>query len=92
MWVLGHEADLDADFLALYGIDLEEQDLSGPRFFQLAFRITAYGGVMAHRQQEANETGQPAASPSCEPDTREVDLTDFRIQFPGVISVGNAGD
>jgi hypothetical protein len=31
-WVLGYEADLDADFLAIYGIDLETYPITGPRY------------------------------------------------------------
>lgn len=99
MWVLNHDADIDADFLAVYGIDLYEQEVSGPRYFALAHRLTAYQGVMAARVEEESEdqpasntptrtsdTAAPAGRGSSE--TTEVSLTQFRAQFPGLVSVG----
>ncbi len=97
-WVLDYHDDLDADFLAHYGIDLELDDLAGPRFFALSRRITAYGGVMAHRQQEMQEqrgaTPSVAAAPSGGADqsaTRELPLAAFMMENPGIVAVGKAG-
>ena len=59
MWVIDHEADIDADFLAIYGIDLEQVDISGRRYLALAHRLTAYQGVMAARVEEEREQQQP---------------------------------
>jgi hypothetical protein len=43
MWVLDHLDDLDADFLAIYGIDLEQDDaISARRYFALAHRLPAW--------------------------------------------------
>ncbi|MEV8033890.1 hypothetical protein [Streptomyces sp. NPDC086182] len=99
LWVLDHEADLDADFLAIYGIDLEQADVSAPRYFALAHRLTAYQGVMAARvDDERDQTSstttrthgtQPARQGSGE--NREVSLTAFRVMFPGIVSGGSAG-
>ena len=52
-WVLRYLDDLDADFARFYRCDL--YDLSGPRLFSRAQRVTAYGGVMAIRLHEENE-------------------------------------
>lgn len=49
-WVLDHVADLEADFLAFYGVD-DMLGLPGPRFLRLAFRVPAYAGVMAARAE-----------------------------------------
>lgn len=50
---------MDADFLAHYGIDLEEDEVSGPRFFNLAQRTFAFSGVMAARAEAQSEEGEP---------------------------------
>jgi hypothetical protein len=95
-WVLGYQEDLDADFLAIYGIDLGDCDLSGPRYFALAHRLTAYTGVMAARAEEEREQDSPPPSaetaaqarPASSPrDRQEVSLTAFRVQFPGLVSI-----
>lgn len=98
-WVLDHLDDLDADFLAIYGIDLEEREISARRYFTLAHRLTAYQGVMAARA-EAEREDQPAASgtptrTSSTPapsrgngEAVELSLTQFRAQFPGLVSMG----
>lgn len=92
-----YERDLDADFLALYGIDLEEDNVSGPRYFALAHRLPAYQGVMAARfENEREETPDqpyrssttPARTESTGP--REVHLTAFRAEFPGFVSMGTS--
>lgn len=98
--------DLDADFLALYGIDLEVEDISGPRFFRLAARTYAYDGVM-RRRLEAKQTPsgvQPEPVRDEEPRTyswkgswaekqgaKEVPLAAMMIQNPGLISVSKVG-
>jgi hypothetical protein len=100
LWVLDHLEDLDADFLAIYGIDLEQADVSARRYFALAHRLTAYQGVMAARVDEERErptsstttrtsSTQPAQQGGGE--NREVSLTAFRVMFPGIVSGGSAG-
>jgi hypothetical protein len=98
VWVLDHQADIDADFLAIYGIDLYEQEIDGPRYFALAHRLTAFQGVMAARVEAENETSStPTRTSSTAPPTRqgdsevhEVSLTAFRAKFPGLVSVGGS--
>lgn len=102
MWVLSHEADIDADFLAIYGIDLCEQEVPGPRYFALAYRLTAYQGVMAARVEEEREDQPSSSTPTrtstpAAPtgrgtsETTEVSLTQFRAAFPGLVSVAQGG-
>lgn len=102
MWVLDHEDDLDADFLAIYRIDLEQVDISARRYFALAHRLTAYQGVMAARVEAEREEQRPAPSttptrtsstpaPAGRGDVTEVSLTQFRAKFPGLVSVGQGG-
>lgn len=102
VWILDHLADLDADFLAIYGIDLDEREISAPRYFALAHRLTAYQGVMAARvEEERDEQDQTSSTTtrtsSTQPaqqgggENREVSLTAFRVMFPGIVSGGSAG-
>ncbi len=100
LWVLDHLDDLDADFLAVYHIDLLEQEISSRRYFALAQRLPAYTGVMAarleaEREQQApgsptptrtSSTSAPERAESSE--VREVSLTAFRVMFPGFVSGG----
>jgi hypothetical protein len=103
-WVLDHLDDIDADFLAIYHIDLREQEVPAPRYFALAHRLTAYQGVMAARADEAREsspstdrTTPTRTSSTAEPtrrgggETAEVSLTQFRARFPGLVSVAQGG-
>ena len=102
-WVLDHLDDLDADFLAIYGIDLEQVDISAARYFALAQRLTAFTGVMAARVEAERERREPDRSTTptrtstpAEPtrsgssEVHEVSLTAFRAQFPGLVSVGGS--
>ncbi|HEY9353686.1 MAG TPA: hypothetical protein VIP28_10560 [Nocardioides sp.] len=103
IWVLDHEDDIDADFLAIYHLDLHEQEVTGPRYFALTHRLTAYQGVMAARAEEERERREPARSttptrtsstPATVRDdssTAELSLTQFRAKFPGLVSVGQGG-
>jgi hypothetical protein len=103
IWVLDHEADIDADFLAIYGIDLEQADaMTAPRYFALAHRLTAYQGVMAARVEEEREQPPPSSStptrtsstPAPErggSEAVEVSLTQFRAMYPGWVSVAQGG-
>jgi hypothetical protein len=54
VWVLDHLEDLDADFIRFYRI-YDFYELSFIRFFNLAVRTPAYGGVMAVRVEQAQE-------------------------------------
>ncbi|MFJ4926837.1 hypothetical protein [Streptomyces sp. NPDC088736] len=102
MWVLAHEADLDADFLAIYHINLREQEVDGPRYFALAHRLSAFQGVMAARVEEERDEQPSSSTPTRTQDTAppprqgspeavEVSLTQFRAMYPGWVSVAQGG-
>ena len=61
-WVLNHLDDLDADFARFYRCDL--YDLSGPRLFSRAQRVTVYGGVVAFRLREQTQEDDPEPLPA----------------------------
>lgn len=101
MWVLDHLDDLDADFLAIYHLDLDHDDIPARRYFVLAQRLTAYTGVMAARAEAEREdqqrpapgststrTSSTSAPASADGEVREVSLTAFRMKFPGLVSMG----
>lgn len=100
--MLNHQRDIDADFLAIYGIDLEVRDMDGPRYLALAHRLSAYQGVMAARYEEEREestpavaaTERPAATPAPEraDGSTEISLTAFQFKFPGVVSMASSGE
>lgn len=101
-WVLDHLDDLDADFLAIYGIDLEDTELSARRYFALAQRLPAYQGVMAARIEAEQEATQPdsntptrtSSTPAPargDSSVTELSLTQFRAKFPGLVSMAQGG-
>lgn len=101
-WTLDHQDDIDADFLAIYGIDLLEQEVGGPRYFALAYRLAAYQGVMQARVEEERENSEPSRTPTRTSTTAapaqrgtsevtELSLTQFRAKFPGWVSVAQGG-
>jgi len=93
MWVLDHQRDLDADFLACYGIDLEVDEISAARYLALAHRVSAYSGVMsARREEEEQHSGSGPAAPASRPrepasEEKQMDLVAFRMTFPGVVAM-----
>jgi len=105
LWVLDHQEDIDADFLAIYGLDLEQDEISARRYFALAYRLTAYQGVMAARAEEerdeqpaartnptrTSDTAAPAPAERGTSETSTVSLTQFRAQFPGLVSGAQGG-
>ncbi|MGW0575114.1 hypothetical protein ACWD25_03910 [Streptomyces sp. NPDC002920] len=103
LWVLDHQEDIDADFLAIYGIDLEEHEITARRYFALAHRLTAYTGVMAARAEAEREEEQPAPAASSTPtrtgstpvtergNETELSVTKFTATFPWLVSVGQGG-
>ena len=61
-WVVDYLSDLEADFLALYGID-DMLSLPGPQFLRLAMRTPAFPGVMQARAQAlVDAEGAPGAT------------------------------
>lgn len=56
--MLEHLADLASDFSAIHGIR-DMLSLPGPVFFSLAYRLSAYQGVMALRAAEQEPETAP---------------------------------
>jgi hypothetical protein len=61
LWVVEYVDDLDADFLAIYGVD-DMLALSGRRWLTLARRLDAYEGVMARRLRDLSQQPGGAAT------------------------------
>lgn len=57
MWVLDYSRDLEADFMAFYNLtpSRTRTELTGPEYLSLAYRVSAYGGVIATRMKEDDE-------------------------------------
>lgn len=55
LWVLDYLPDIEADFLAFYGIDDYEDYHDSAKFFRLTFRTTAFTGAMQARALEEQE-------------------------------------
>ena len=51
--------DLESDFSAIHGIRDPYDELDGPRYFQMAFRMAAYQGVMRSRLEAEVEKTRP---------------------------------
>ena len=62
-WIPDYLDDLDADFRAFYG-EPDMLGLSGPRFFALAERTFAYGGVMAARAEASRAAERQQSRPT----------------------------
>ncbi len=86
----------------MYRIDLERDEISARRYFALVHRLTAYQGVLAALAEEERERTEPRTTPTRtsttaapaqggSSETTEVSLTQFRAQFPGLVSVAQGG-
>lgn len=77
-----HRDDIDADFLAVYGIDLDRTRVPAKRFLALASRLPLYDGAMA----AAVATEQQPAPPAHDPDApQEVPVDAMNLMIPGLI-------
>lgn len=79
---------MDADFLAIYRIDLESTVVGAKRFLSLASRTPAYEGVMAARlaaEQQADEPAPPQPGTSTD-QPQEVSVDQMGLMFPGLIT------
>lgn len=61
MWVLDHLPDLESDFSAFHRID-NIYELPGPRFFEMAYRLSAYGGVVSALSMQSGRSTASAAA------------------------------
>ncbi len=80
-WVLDHLVDLDADFRALYHMTpADVLDIPGPHFLALAWRTTAFQGVMGARLAALeNETGPNTRGRAARPGDRVVESSRTQI-------------
>lgn len=81
MWTLDYEADIESDLSAFHRID-DPATMTGPRYFSLAPRLSAYSGVIAARaaklHEEERESGRGAhsAAPTRSTPDRPARVTD----------------
>jgi hypothetical protein len=94
LWVLDHLDDIASDLSAFHRIDNYEQ-MGSVRFLRLAYRLPAYGGVMAVRQQEAERRDSRRRLDAPDPVTGErptvigSSAADLTAAFgPDVVEVG----
>ena len=74
---------MDADFLAIYRIDLETTVVGARRFLSLAARTPAYDGAM---KVALTNQQQSAAAPATDPDApQEVSVDAMNLMMPGLI-------
>ena len=87
MWVRDYLADLEADFLAWYGVE-DMLALPGPKWLRLCYRLFAYGGVMTKRAEAIVRDGDPGSP------TGDVLVTGAQMGadpvFAGLFEVGAA--
>jgi hypothetical protein len=77
---------VDADFLAIYGIDLEDAPrLDAKRFLCLAARLPAYDGAMTAVVASLNQPEQAAAPATPADPSDEVTPDALNLIVPGLI-------
>lgn len=79
-WIVDHYDDVDADFLAIYRIDLDTTVVGAKRFMALASRLPAYEGALA--LTAAQQSAQPDSSPD---GAQEVPVEALNLMMPGLI-------
>lgn len=89
--MLDHLDDLESDFSAIHRID-RMWELDGPKFFRLAYRMSAYRGVMrmrAEAEEYARDGGQPSDHGAAERPVR-LDEAELRHsgEFAGLVEWG----
>lgn len=80
MWVGDHLADIESDMSAIHRID-DIWQMKPARFFQFAYRLPAYRGVMrevalAEQRDRKPESGPVAARPTAAPAPRAPESRD----------------
>lgn len=73
--------------MAWYGIDLEQSDISAPRFFALAVRLFAYSGVMAARAENEREQDSTPGPPAERPARESARETESPTQYQSVAAL-----
>lgn len=93
--MLDHLADLASDFSAVHGIR-DMLALPGPTFFALAYRLSAYQGVMALRAAEQEAESAPSSPEAPQPHPQAPEQVTPRAvlesdaAFRGIFSFGHA--
>lgn len=62
MWVLQLLDDIESDMSAFHRVD-DITTLDGPRFFKLAWRLSAYQGVIRARLSEQESSAEATSAP-----------------------------
>jgi hypothetical protein len=88
LWILDHKRDVAADLRVLCHVSWAEALMwSGPELLALAYRLPAYGGVMAARAYERERpAGRVPANAKVIPSTREAIMAN--PDLAGVVSFG----
>lgn len=86
VWIPEFARDLDSDFRVFYRKTWDEmvRDETGPTFFALCYRVSAYAGVMQARMVENEETPVVDSVPTKVADPIET--------TPGAIARAGMGD
>lgn len=89
LWILDHERDVAADLRVFAHVSWREAlAWSGPEFLAMAYRLSAYGGVLAARIAEQRpRTGVAGATRV--PATRAAIMSHPDLR--GVVSFGGGG-
>lgn len=97
--MIEHLDDLEADFLRFFQVD-DIYQLDGPRFMRLAWRVSAYRGVIHMRLQDQEQGGQPAVGSAAPvrraatasqapgpvaPGAKVIPLSAFMASYPGAV-------
>lgn len=86
--MIAHLDDLESDFSRFHRVD-DVWRMDGPRFMRMAWRIEAYGGVMALRRREQfpELAAMTTATAVSVPAREVVDLAQFMARVPGSVEV-----
>jgi hypothetical protein len=77
VWIVDHESDVASDLSAFHRVD-DPMTLDAEHYFSLAFRLSAYSGVIAARiyaereAERASESSPMARRPAAEPEPATV--------------------
>lgn len=61
MWTVDYEKDIESDLSAFHRVD-DPMMIPGPRYFELAIRLAAYGGVLAARAEKIRQDEREGVS------------------------------
>lgn len=88
--MLDYLDDIESDMSAFHRVD-NIWEMEGPRFFRMAFRLTAYSGVMAARAQAENDKPS-SGSVGSTPTERRVAQKNMKSQVDNVQVANTVGN